>query len=628
MKNSQLYYDIKAFVRGGKLMERRMIYKVKHIVDERLVARRGSGKIVRRLFKIDHKSLAISGIGGPLPRNSVCKFVSFTTKYIGTRSSIRLPPNYLFNDFMSKQPSNSVFKNIWSKLLRDYRQVYTGGIQSNMINLLEMANDKIGVDLHYKSILKILDMGGFDWFRLPKMSDVKPEDLYNKIHINPDSSPGLYTKELFGGKRRKSILSSVHVSDVLFKIFSQQGFGNWTLWEMLGREKDVKVNDSNKELRTRLVLNMEEPMMILNFLSSQKITTLLSNDKTNNIFIGKSLVNEDIQFLTELEKRYDVIVEADWTSFDNFVSKPLIHLATSIIMSLYDFKDINKHYFIFVYHSFINKYVAVPPGLVYKISKGIPSGHPFTSLIGSIVNIILWAIIGYHVYGDDYSQKMYPVVSGDDCYIYMTYVPELKDTIETICEHILRMKIKDLKLFCSMADTDIHDRPSLLRRKFNSSGNIVWDRESVIKKLMYPPSRRVFVQDQLDVVCNYLYTAPFDFELNELLTSYIRYLCATRVDLNHSGVYESYIKDMITRGIFRISNKSEMMLTNLVINDLIPKYDLNNYIRMKVKAGEFQNLITAVFFYIPMGMWRNYAHIIINYIREVFKTNNKTGPPI
>lgn len=274
-RNLPLYFKMRDVYdnKRAKLFIKNKIFN--NFIDERLCCYKGNVRRVRRRIEIDIKKLQETGIGGPLPKNTVCRFIGITPKYIGSITPKPVKPDALFNMYMQNLRKRGEFKGlveIWKNKFLEYREVWTAGMAGGFSNLIRMADDKIGCPLKYDEILNILSQEALDKFfgRTPINMPTPDKDRLDEIiRVRPDSSPGLFTKTLFGPRRFDSLNNSCIISKTFLNLLEERGFGNYTLWEILGREKAMKTTDDNKEVNTRLVLNMEEPLLLINLLYAQ-----------------------------------------------------------------------------------------------------------------------------------------------------------------------------------------------------------------------------------------------------------------------------------------------------------------------------------------------------------------------
>lgn len=77
----------------------------------------------------------------------------------------------------------------------------------------------------------------------------------------------------------------------------------------------------------------------------------------------------------------------DWSQFDNHIYEELIVVAFSLLEQCWDESEGFQHnYNQFVLESIIDKHVVLDSGHIYCLRKGLPSGHPLTSVINSLIN--------------------------------------------------------------------------------------------------------------------------------------------------------------------------------------------------------------------------------------------------
>jgi len=128
-----------------------------------------------------------------------------------------------------------------------------------------------------------------------------------------------------------------------------------------------------------------------------------------------------------------MIFEGDFKGYDTTIPDHLIMRAFAILRSCYpDSKKIDNH-FTYIFQNFCYKNLVVPGGFIYRINKGLPSGSSFTSLVGSIINIIVLIDIVMHYPGfKKYHisiDKVRFCVSGDDFLIIFPKGTKVRDKI-------------------------------------------------------------------------------------------------------------------------------------------------------------------------------------------------------
>lgn len=116
--------------------------------------------------------------------------------------------------------------------------------------------------------------------------------------------------------------------------------------------------------------------------------------------------------LSNTSKECKWLYAVDWSSFDASVNRFEIHAAFDILKTHIDFPNQEtEQAFEISRQLFIHKKIAAPDGNVYWSHKGIPSGSYYTSLVGSIVNMLRITYLWYELLG---RPPKVSFVQGDD----------------------------------------------------------------------------------------------------------------------------------------------------------------------------------------------------------------------
>jgi len=146
-------------------------------------------------------------------------------------------------------------------------------------------------------------------------------------------------------------------------------------------------------------------------------------------------------------------------------------VACGILEQCYHNSAETRNYFHYIVSSIVDKHIVVDPGVVYKLMKGLPSGHPFTSLVNTIANWVLWSTIFYKCSvesGLALDDRWCCVCSGDDTLI--SFPLELNTELINKYAKLSGMKLDDinesiLPLITREGERGVH----FLRRHFNDS---------------------------------------------------------------------------------------------------------------------------------------------------------------
>jgi len=411
------------------------------------------------------------------------------------------------------------------EFLSKQREVWTGSYDSYRYILEKFGND-YETKHTSRDYLSAVEEEGFPWLKLPKMPPLNISDL-DSISINPKAHPGYFTKMFFGDNRSETIPYSLKVARQIFTHLKSFRFKWHGLWTLGGRSKDIKLTEEyTEEIGTRAVWIPEEPLVLLSLVVVQPFTLLLTRLTRHCLFVGKNFSIKENQWFSRLASIYPFSMRCDWKLFDAHVDKELILAAMSIIRSCYPQDRFHTRYFSFLTDTIIDKKLVVPPGFIYKITKGMPSGHPLVTLVNTLINYIVWIKLLQKVYGKGkVAENCYALFSGDDTRLFLKWHPNLLKIDEIIKEgtHLEADQIVDS---LEPAKSLYKDEPNtrFLKRYVNRQGIVSWHSSSMIRKLLYTDKNLSSVLTTKRWVCSLLYAAPGNNKLNELFCNYVFYL--------------------------------------------------------------------------------------------------------
>nr|WIR83939.1 MAG: RNA-dependent RNA polymerase [Ulva durnavirus 1] len=474
-----------------------------------------------------------------------CKVVGYTPNYVGMAPSKVIKNRSLVVDIFNKNGKRikQLFPKIYKSLIKslnNYRQVYQGGFDTSINHFRSYGNEN-EFKPSWNECFAILEQNNFKWFYAPIVRYNNPNEIFHITNFNKESSPGHFTKLIYGVKRKFSIAETSIIAIEMFNYLKYKPLKNWFLWEILGREKDVKCNESGKEVATRVVMNTEEPAMLLLSLFCQKLTKPIINDDNGRCLIGRKYDVNKSKRVIQNKRKFKYSVDCDWSSFDTYCSSQVIELACDILMSNLPVGDkFYKRVKYYVKSSLITKFIAIPPGVVFRIDKGVPSGHPFTSIITSYINLIIWSVIGYRIYGKNYIKEMDIVVCGDDAKVFFNESPNLRKIDKIIKQIGMKSDPVYNNLTLNSFPIDKDKEPDFLKRILDIDG-VIWNNDKVIDKLVYQ-SKSNSIEKQIKIIENFAITAPNSDEFNEFCKYVLDFY---ELESNQLKEIESYKKQYL-----------------------------------------------------------------------------------
>jgi len=444
--------------------------------------------------------------------------IGFTPDYIGFRKSkpLRLPRE-TWNSVNRVSFSNLDYSMI-SKSCIEERQVWTGSPDSNSLHLRRFFK-KNKTRRSFDGLLNIIEKS--NWFSVPSCTFEDPREMQYVTNFNPKAYPGHITSRLLSARNKgTTVNASLILAFKLYKMCRAVPMTNETLWDIFAREKDIKINGVDSEVTTRVVVTTEEYVAHFTSWIVNKLLAAFSTYTDSRFHIKGEYDGVKAYNLWKKVHNYDFVIDADWSMFDSTIDTVYLELACMILFapSIHSKEDMRMMYF--VMNSIIYKNIIVPPGVVVKVNRGNPSGHPCVTVINCLVNMIRWAVIGYEIYGDDYANNMDIEVYGDDAVVMFKSHPNLMD-IDDICynEGYESEPLVQNLFPADRFGVDIDDSPDFLKRRISPKG-VSWNKSKIVNKILYPSKERD-VDEQINLMLDFITTGPCDEGFNNWLKEVI-----------------------------------------------------------------------------------------------------------
>jgi len=454
--------------------------------------------------------------------DTAVSLVGCVPNYVGYYPSQAITPN---NEFISWIRKSKYIHDDF--LLENYFSVnrvhLTAGFDTTLPILREYAKPTTS-KLTCDDYLQVLREEGFPWLQLPKMKFPSDSSCLGQVLIKTDSDSGFYTSLFFGKSKYASALPTLRAAEHIFNTLKTKEFPYQGLWALYGREKICKLQvDWTEPLATRAVWVPEHVLSLLGCLVVQEFTAHLQMFYKNCLFIGKNFSSNEIKWINDLDDFADFKARCDWKHFDSDVSSEEVLAALTLIQSCYGDDPHTIRYFHLMYRSLVDKNLVLPPGLVYKFTKGLPSGHPFTSLVGTLVNYMRWVMILQKLYGKGrVSAHAEAVFSGDDTLMWLKWHENLFRLDSIIAETNKDWKSDSVveTLFPSKS-TDYDLQPHFLKRSAYEGGIIGWSTLSVLKTFSWPKKSNFSLDAQIEWFYNMVVTAPGNTYVNDIIYEYL-----------------------------------------------------------------------------------------------------------
>lgn len=263
----------------------------------------------------------------------------------------------------------------------------------------------------------------FNKLELPFITeDINHFDVY-RVETNENANSGIYSSKMFGGKHKKADRYIRPIAEHLYHIISQNVCVDNGIWSIGGRVRRQKEHDINKDLRGRIIMMPEGPQKILGLVFASRIYEKLGiinyGNPSNELQIGRNDFHGNfIEYSKYFKAKGFNTLECDIKLFDATVhERPMVH-AFGLIRSCFKKSEEFDRIFLYFMSGTIYKNVLTPGRLIYKFMKGVPSGSPFTSILGSLVNWINWTTFLYVKFPHHYMQ-FHINLFGDDIIINM-----------------------------------------------------------------------------------------------------------------------------------------------------------------------------------------------------------------
>lgn len=406
-------------------------------------------------------------------------------------------------------------------------KVLPGSWKYNYQNLVDMAtpvNSEYSIDDLIEGIKSRKDID----LVLPLLPKYDVNTI-NHVRVNHTSSPGINTKNLIGPKRSVTTSRTKPVAYQYARDIIQVPRNNYvvdtSLYSVGGREKKIIIpyKTPYKQIKTRVTLNQEDIPTII----GQSVVVLINESlqKISEGFNWGGRINGRGRYLDlisnlKCKDGYTTNFNTDFSGHDNSVTERQMVVGMSLLRCCFPICDKIDRIFYYILSSLVFKRIVLPESnLVYELSKGLPTGHSFTSILTTITAYMKISTAINKVIPKSEIKETHLQGAGDDwCGVMpIKYLSAVSTHINTFSG----AKCDDFSINAnSILSNKTYPLPTFLKKKYTSYG-LSWYIPELFTNLSYPTSTKLtlnnFVQNCM-VMCT---SGPFDQDLNKIMKNVI-----------------------------------------------------------------------------------------------------------
>jgi hypothetical protein len=487
----------------------------------------------------------------PLPINEVSKIIGV----IGKRNrAARYVPNY--------QPNFEV-KEILRKNNESFREynidkgsvVLPGAWRYSSINLVDMCTPN-GTGFTVDQMIRgIKSRRGLE-LRMPKVDIYDPSFVLG-LSVNPKANPGVNTSKLFGGRRKTSTGFTKGSAYALAKALMRgTQVVDKSLVHIGGREKrNTFPLDGVKTVKTRITCGQEDvPTLIGQSLVTpfnKSLQMLNCGFNWGGRINGRRNFKQLVDMLDCKDLPDFINANTDFNGHDNGVDENKIVVAFALIRVCFPKGSEFDRLFYYVMSGMIFKRLVLPEsGLIYEVTKGVLTGHSFTSIITTVCAFItLSTSVNESIRPEDKS-KVRLQGAGDD---WIMRIPKYG-------LHVLRDFVNKYSgntcdsMYDSAGDlkkTFPYVFPTFLKKHY-LYGLLAWNVPELFTNFSYPTSTKMKLNSKLNNLIVMCVSGPFNHNIvsccKRLIIYYIadKNLAGRHVKRN-MGSYNSLVYNEIFR---------------------------------------------------------------------------------
>jgi hypothetical protein len=255
------------------------------------------------------------------------------------------------------------------------------------------------------------------------------------------------------------------------------------------------------------------------------------------------------------------------------VTEEMLVTALGVLRSLFPNSKKVDNLFLRICSSLVFKFIILHKGIVFRLSKGLPSGHPLTSIIGSIVNWLVWSALIAKVYQPTDRKNIKLMCQGDDTILKLP--PDQR--VFTLIEHAkncgLTIKNPD---DCIGTGITTHNNlgAKFLKKYFNEDYMPVWGLDDILENIVSPNRKIRGIRQEEERIKMMFYTAPGRGRSTTMLRDYRLWLL--------KQIHAYTLEFPALKFLFKKNTTRAITISDRVANGW---FNESNYFKLDFKLG-------------------------------------------